>query len=70
MDCIGGYWGHKELDTTEQLFTIPSLMSSCLNLPFGTQRKSRSLNEAISYKLETKTWEGFVSRRAPQALAQ
>ena len=53
MDCIGVPWGHKELHMTEQLFRIPSLMSSCLNLPFGNQGKSRSLNEDIFYKLET-----------------
>ena len=23
MDCIGGPWGHKELDMTEQLLDVP-----------------------------------------------
>lgn len=34
--------------------SLPSLISNCLNLPFGTQRKSRKL-KAFSLK----TWKNF-----------
>ena len=50
---------------------LPSLMSSCLNLPFGTQGRSRRLNEA--YYLQMKNGgprKAFVPRRALQGPAQ
>ena len=34
------------------LHSLPSLISNCLNLPFGAQGRSRRLNEAISYTQE------------------
>ena len=52
------------------LYPLPSLISNCLNLPFGTQGKSRRLNEA--YLLQTRNGEHRrdLYSRAPQHPAQ
>ena len=46
------------------LHSLPSLISNCLNLPFGNQGRSRRLNP-FSYKLEKGTWKGFCTREGP-----
>ena len=43
----------------------PSLIGNCLNLPFGTQGKSRRLNETISYKPETGDTERLLCPGGP-----
>ena len=43
----------------------PSMMSSCLNLPFGTQGRSRRLNEAITYKWKTGDPERLLYPEGP-----
>ena len=52
------------------LYPLPSLISNCLNLPFGTQGRSRRLNEA--YILQTRNGEHRTDlySRAPQSPAQ
>ena len=46
------------------LNSFPSLISSYLNLPFGTQRSSRRV-KPFSYRQEMGTWKEFVPRTAP-----
>ena len=52
------------------LYPLPSLISNCLNPPFGTQGRSRRLNEA--YILQTRNGEHRTDlySRAPQSPAQ
>ena len=52
------------------LYPLPSLISNCLNPPFGTQGRSRRLNEA--YILQTKNGEHRIDlySRAPQTPVQ
>ena len=52
------------------LYPLPSLISNCLNPPFGTQGRSRRLNEA--YILQTRNGEHTTDlySRAPQSPAQ
>ena len=56
------------------LHSLTSLISNCLNMPFGTQGRSRRLNGA--YFLQTRNEdpgrgiEKVVPRRAPLGLAQ
>ena len=52
------------------LYPLPSLISNCLNPPFGTQGRSRRLNEA--YILQTINGEHRTDlySRAPQSPAQ
>ena len=52
------------------LYPLPSLISNCLNPPFGTQGRSRMLNEA--YILQTRNGEHITDlySRAPQNPAQ
>ena len=46
-------------------FSHPPLpIRNCLNLPFGTQGRSRRL-KPFSYKEETETWKGFCTREGP-----
>ena len=52
------------------LYPLPSLISNCLNPPFGTQGRSRRLNEA--YILQTRNGEHRTDlySRAPQSSTQ
>ena len=52
------------------LYLLPSLISNCLNPPFGTQGRSRRLNEA--YILQTRNGEHRTDlySRAPQSSVQ
>ena len=51
------------------LHSFPFLISNSLNLPFGTQGRSRRL-KPFSCKQETGHREAFVPRKAPQGPAQ
>ena len=60
LDCASFFFLHS----------LPSLISKYLNLPFGTQGRSKRLNEA--YFLQTMKWwtqKGFVPGRSPQGPA-
>ena len=46
---------HHLIVSPQFLYPLPSLISNCLNLPFGTQGRSRRLNEA--YILQTRNGE-------------
>ena len=54
---------HHLIVSPQFLYPLPSLISNCLNLPFGTQGRSRRLNEV--YILQTRNGEhriDFYSR--------
>ena len=51
------------------LYSLPSLVSNCLNLPFGTQGRSRGWNLSPTNK-KWGTRKAFVPRRASQYSAQ
>ena len=42
------------------LYPLPSLISNCLNLPFGIQARSRRVNEAL--------WKGFCVQEPHRVL--
>ena len=62
---------HHYLLTVPPLFPcfLPSLISNCLNLPFGTLGRFRRL-KLFTYKHEKGKGKAFVPRRAPQDPAQ
>ena len=47
------------------LHSFPSLVSNCLNLFFGMQRRLRRLNEAQFLQTKNSAWKVFVPGRAP-----
>ena len=51
------------------LHSLPSLISNCLNLPFGTQAMSRRLNDACFLRIRQRIQKGFVPGR-PTGSAQ
>ena len=65
-------WGLKESDTTEGLnkyflaapplflHSLPSLISSCLNLPFEIQKRSWRLNETYFQQIRSGSQKGLV----------
>ena len=50
------------------LHSLPSLINNCLILPFGTQGRSRRLNEAYFLQTRNGTRKGFVPGRDPRVL--
>ena len=52
------------------LYSLPSLISNCLNPPFGTQGKSRRLNEAYTLQIRNGEHTADLYSRAPQSPAQ
>ena len=61
---LGGFLTASPLS----LHPLPSLMSNCLNLPFGTQGRSKRL-ESVPYKQEMGYMESLPCPGAPQGLA-
>ena len=65
-------WGLKESDTTEGLnkyflaapplflHSLPSLIRSCLNLPFEIQKRSWRLNETYFQQIRSGSQKGLV----------
>ena len=51
------------------LHSLSSLISNCLNMPFGTQGRSRRL-KPFSYKQDRGHRQAFVPRKAPQGPVQ
>ena len=52
------------------LYPLPSLISNCLNPPFGTQGRSRRLNEAYILQRRNGEHRTDLYSRAPQSPAQ
>ena len=52
------------------LYPLPSLISNCLNPPFGTQGRSRRLNEAYILQIRNGEHTTDLYPRAPQSPAQ
>ena len=50
------------------LHSFPSLVSNCLNLIFGMQRRLRKLNEAQFLQTKNSAWKVFVPGRAPRRI--
>ena len=48
--------------------SVPSLISNCLDLPLGTQEKSRRVNEFFSYNKKWGTRKGFQVQEAHRVL--
>ena len=48
------------------LHPLPSLISSCLNLPLGTQGRSRRLNEAYCLRIRNREHRKYLYPGAPQ----
>ena len=61
---------HHLIVSPQFLYPLPSLISNCLNLPFGTQGRSRRLNGAYILQIRYGEHGTDLYCRASQSFAQ